>query len=177
MVNRELYLQSKWFTDASPSNPKPATATLTFTDVVIAAETVSINDQVYEFVALAANIADPANIPVVVGTTLTADNAVTVLAKAINDNSTIVTAVKDTTEDTVVITYNTVGTAGNDVEIETTCTKASFGEDVAKLSGGQYGTPCPIADVIVYVTPHYYWCEVAGNKDDVVWKRFIPGDY
>lgn len=174
MGYKELNLQPKWFSSATPANPKKAKATLTFTGVVVAAETVTIGDEVFEFVAEAVNIAVATNIPVVVGTTLTADNAVEKLAIAINANSKIATAVGDKTEDTCVISYIKTGDAGNDVEIEETCTNASFGADVVKLSGGQFGTPCPIKDTVVYVSPYYYVCTIAGNKDNVEWMRFTP---
>lgn len=177
MAYRELYFQKKWFDEASPINPKASSATLTFNGAVVAAETVTIGEKVFEFVAAAVDVAEGTDYAVVVGSTLTADNAVTKLADAINANLTDVVAVKDTTKDTCTITYKTVGTEGNSVTVETDCTKASFGEKVTKLSGGQYGTPCPVVDTIVYTSPYYYWCDVAGNKDDVSWKRFTPASY
>lgn len=177
MAYRELYFQKKWFSEVSPVNPKAATATLTFDGAVVAAETVTIGEKVFEFVAAAVDVAEGADYAVVVGTTLTADNAVTKLADAINANLTDVVAVKDTTKDTCTITYKTVGAEGNAITVATTCTNASFGEEVTKLSGGQWGTPCPVVDTIVYATPYYYWCDVAGNKDDVSWKRFTPASY
>ena len=177
MAYRELYFQKKWFSEVSPVNPKAATATLTFDGAVVAAETVTIGGKVFEFVADANDVAEGTDYAVVVGATLTADNAVTKLANAINANLTDVVAVEDTTKDTCTITYKAVGTEGNAVTVATTCTNASFGEGVTKLSGGQYGTPCPVVDTIVYTSPYYYWCDVAGNKDDVSWKRFTPASY
>ena len=53
MVYRELYFQKKWFDEASPINPKAASATLTFDGAVVAAETVTIGGKVFEFVAAA----------------------------------------------------------------------------------------------------------------------------
>jgi hypothetical protein len=177
LAYRELYFQKKWFSAASPVNPKKASATLTFDDAVVAAETVTIGDEVYEFVAAAGSITKDTNIAVVVGENLTADNAVAKLATAINANSSVVTAVSSTTNDTVVISYIAVGTAGNDINIAKTCTNASFGDGVTALSGGQYGTPCPVADVIVYASPHYYWCITPGNQGNVAWQKFTPETY
>ncbi len=97
-------IQAKWFAEDSPINANEASATLTFTDVVIAAETVTIGDEVYEFVADAEDVTE-GNIAVVVGVTLTADNAVTKLAEAIEANSSLVTAVADVDEDTCVVSY------------------------------------------------------------------------
>ena len=177
MAYRKLYFQKKWFDEASPTNPKAASAPLTFDGVVVAAETVTIGEKVFEFVADADEVAEGTDYAVVVGSTLTADNAVTKLADAINANLTDVVAAKDTTKDTCTITYKTVGTEGNAVTVATTCTKASFGEEVTKLSGGQYGTPCPVVDTIVYTSPYYYWCDQEGGESTVSWKKFTPASY
>lgn len=171
MIYQEWYLKSKWFNDNTPLNPKPATATLTFTGVVVAAETVTIGDEVYEFVADAKDVTE-GNIAVVVGETLTADNAVEKLAGAINTNSEIVTATFDKKDDVCVISYKKVGTEGNAVEIETTCTKASFGEEVIKLNGGQFGVPCPEVNTLLKDDDYYYLCTKEGNESNVEWKRF-----
>lgn len=117
-----------------------ATGTLTFEDLPIATETVTLGSgddaEVYEFVA-AAEDADPANIPVVLGTTFTADNAVTKLAEAINENSALVTATFDTDDDDVVrISAIVKGTAGNSIAVAETCTNATFGAEVTTLAGG-----------------------------------------
>lgn len=184
-IYRDLYLQNKWFADASPVNPKAAsgtltisgvvgdaqtvtigenvyefdinntytagriqvdvadlrneaTGTLTFIGVPIAAETVTLGSgetaEVYEFVAAAEDIADPANIPVVLGATLTADNAVTKLAEAINASSELVTAAFDTDDDIVGVSAVAKGTAGNAIDSTETCTNAAWG--AAKLAGG-----------------------------------------
>jgi len=111
-----------------------ATGTLTFTGVPVAAETVTVGTEVYELVAAAEDIAVPTNIPVVLGVTLTADNAVTKLAEAISANSAIVDAVGNTTADTVVLVADVKGTAGNSIDTTTTCSNATFGG--ANLSGG-----------------------------------------
>lgn len=179
MVYQELYLKSKWFSDVTPKNPKPATATLTFSGAIEVAETVTIGDDVFEFVATADDITEETNIPVVVGDVLTAENAVAKLTAAINAKSEIVTAVAVNTDETdaVVVSYIAVGTAGNSISVETDVTNASWGNDVTKLSGGQYGTPCPEVNSIVYVDPYYYWCDKEGNKDNVSWKRFIPATF
>lgn len=174
MIYQEWYLKSKWFDDAAPSNPKPATATLTFTGVVVAAETVTIGDEVYEFVANAENVTE-GNVPVV--STLTADDAVEKLAGAINTNSEIVTATFDKEDDVCVISYKKVGTEGNTVEIETTCNNATFGVDVTKLSGGQFGVPCPEVNTLLKDDNYYYLCTKEGNESNVEWKRFTLASF
>jgi hypothetical protein len=172
-----LQLQEKWFSEEHPTNPHKATATLTFEGIPVVTETVTIGGtEVYEFVATADNV-QKGNIAVVLGETLTADKAVTELAKAINANSELVTAVASTTDDTVVVEYKTIGTEGNDVAVAETCTSASWGDDVAKLSGGSLGTPSMLRNVVVYASPHYYWCEKEGSESTVVWKKFIPEAY
>lgn len=171
---KELVLQDKWFGASVPRNPKKATATLTFTDVAVVTETVTIGTEVYEFCTATAT---EGNIAVVLGGTVTADNAVTKLAEAINTNSDLATAVASTTNDTVVVSYISVGTAGNAITVEETCTNASWGESVTALSGGQLGTPCSQRDVLVYVSPYYYWCTQEGGESTVVWQRFTPATY
>ena len=167
MVYRELYFQKKWFDEASPINPKAASATLTFDGAVVAAETVTIGEKVFEFVAAAVEVAEGTDYAVVVGATLTADNAVTKLADAINANLTDVVAVKDTTEDTCTITYKAVGTEGNAVTVATICTNASFGEDedVDSLSGGQYATPCKASTAAIIIDNTIYFT----NKPCTKW--------
>ena len=177
MAYGTLYLQKKWFSENFPTNPHKATATLTFDGIPVVAEVVVVGTEVYEFVATAANVADEDNIAVVLGETLTADKAVTELAKAINANSELVTAVASTTDDTVVVEYKTIGTGGNATTVSTTATNASWGTDVTKLSGGSLGTPSMLRNVVVYASPYYYWCEKEGSEYTVSWQRFTPATY
>lgn len=146
-----------WF-DGTPVNAAKSSGTLTFTDVVVEAETVTIGADVYEFVADAGDIAVATNIPVVVGVTLTADNAVAELADAINANTTeLVSAIADTDDDTVVITHDFVGTEGNSIGIETDCTNAGFGDGVTTLSGGLYATPCKASSALIEISGTKYY--------------------
>ena len=176
MAYGTLQLQPKWFSESHPTNPHKATATLTFEGIPVVTETVTIGTEVYEFVADAENVQE-GNIAVVLGETLTADKAVTELAKAINANSELVTAVASTTDDTVVVEYKTIGTEGNDVAVAETCTNASWGAGVVKLSGGSLGTPSILRNVVVYASPYYYWCEKEGSESTVVWKKFTPASF
>lgn len=156
-----VVFHKKWFT-GTPQNAVKASGTLTFTDVVVAAETVTVGTDVYEFVADAGDIADPSYIPVVVGVTLTADNAVTKLAEAINANSSVVTAVADTDDDTVVVAYLTVGTEGNAIATTETCTNASFG--AATLAGGQYATPSRASMALIEISGTKYMALKPADK-------------
>jgi len=109
-----------------------ATGTLTFADVAVVTQTVTIGGtEVYEFCTESAG---EGNIAVVIGADTTADTAVTELADAINANSELVTAVADTDADTVVVTAIARGTAGNSITTTETCTNASFAGGT--LSGG-----------------------------------------
>jgi hypothetical protein len=111
-----------------------ARGTLTFTGVVLAAQIVTIGTEVYEFVAAAEDVANPANIPVVMGADFSADNAVTKLGLAISSNSAIVDAVSNTTTDTVLVIADAKGTAGNTIVSTTTCLNATWG--AVTLTGG-----------------------------------------
>lgn len=171
---KELVLQNKWFSSVHPVNPKGATGTLTFGDVVADAQTVTIGTEVYEFKT--SGNASTGKIKVDVSGGVTAPAAVTALVAAITANSTLVNAV-DGEGDTVVVTAKIVGTSGNDITIATTCANASWGEKVTKLANGQFGTPCSQKDVIVRDDDYYYWCEKEGGKSTVVWKRFTPATF
>lgn len=177
MAIKTLQLQPKWFSDATPKNPKTATATLTFTGVVADAQTVIIGTETYEFKA--SGDAETGKIKVDVSKGVTAEDAVEALATTINATSALVDAVaiSDEEQDIVVLNYKAVGTEGNAIEISTTATNASFGASVTKLSGGQLGIPCPIRDVVVFATPYYYWCDKEGSDHTVSWKRFTPASY
>ena len=142
-----------------------ANATLTYLSVPVVTKTITLGAaatiEIYEIVAAADEVTDPDNIPVVLGTTLTAANAVTKLAEAINSNSALVSAVANTTDGKVVITALAGGTGANTLAIATTETNASFGVGVTTLSGGL--NTCTAANGSA--------CLVAGlnaNEDEVV---------
>lgn len=117
-----------------------ATATLTYIGDPVVTKTITLGAgatlETYEMVAVATEVANPDNIPVVLGTTLTVANAVTKLAEAINSNSALVSAVANTTDGKVVITALAGGTGANTLAIATDETNASFGAGVTTLSGG-----------------------------------------
>lgn len=176
MAYGTLQLQEKWFSEEHPTNPHRATATLTFEGIPVVTETVTIGTEVYEFVASAEDVQE-GNIAVVLGETLTADKAVEELAGAINANSDLVTATFDKTDDICVISCKKVGTEGNTIEVETTTTNASFGVDVTKLSGGQFGVPCPEVNTLLKDDNYYYLCTKEGNESNVEWKRFTLASF
>ncbi len=180
MAFKEFHLQPKWFDEATPTNPKKASATLTLTNTVSNAETVTVGTTVFEF--RTSGNAGTGRIKVdISGEGNTApDKAAAKLVATINANSILVDAVAskdDNEKDIVVVTYKNVGTEGNSVAVAETMANGSWGTDVTKLSGGQYGTPCPMNNIIVYASPYYYVCVEAGNKTDVAWKIFTPISY
>ena len=164
----------KWFSLAAPVNAVKANATLTFTSGVTAGEVVTIGNEVYEFVAVAGDIDSPTNIPVVLGVTLTADNAITKIAEAISANSAIVDAVGNTTADTVLVVNNLVGTEGNEVAVSTDCVAASWGEDVTNLSGGRYATPAMTSCFIIIDGVWYIASNPVSKWDTTGWKSATP---
>lgn len=180
MAYGTLYLQPKWFDEETPTNPKKASATLTISDDVSNGETITIGTDVFEF--RTSGSAGTGNIKVdISGAGDTAsDKAAAKLVAAINANSTLVEseASKDDDEnDIVVVTYKTVGTEGNSVAVAETMDNGSWGTGVTTLSGGQYGTPCIMKNIVIKGEEYYYWCEKEGGKSTVSWKRFTPAAY
>lgn len=176
----EILIQPKWFADDIPSSPQKASATLTISGNVSEEETVTIGSEVYEFVESASQ--EPTtNIEVVLGDTEVAkDVAAKKLEAAINEISQIVTAEKIEVDDdvAVVVSYKKVGTEGNEIDIDTDCTNAFWDDSAENLSGGKYGTPCPITGLGIRVqddsTPPndiYYICTKAGGAETVEWKK------
>lgn len=180
----EIYVQPKWFSDAAPVSPKPASATLSISGDVADKETVTIGEEVYEFVEAASE--DPETIEVVIeAASVAKKTAAEKLAEVINDNSEIVSAKAVTADanETVVVAYKDVGTDGNSIAVDKSCTNASWGADVVKLSGGKFGTPCPMKGLAVCIpdssTPPvdiYYLCTNAGGGSTVEWKKFVLVD-
>lgn len=175
----EILIQPKWFADDIPSSPQKASATLTISGNVSEEETVTIGSEVYEFVESASQ--EPTtNIEVVLGGTEVAkDVAAKKLEAAINEISQIVTAEKIEVDDdvAVVVSYKKVGTEGNEIDIDTDCTNASWDASASTLSGGQFGTPCPMRNIAVYADPDYYLCIKEGNKSNVKWRKVQLSDY
>jgi hypothetical protein len=162
----------KWFSTSTPIAGAKARGTLTFTGIPVVTETVTIGTTVYEFVAAAEDVASPTNTPVVLGTTLTADNAVTELAEAISSNDLLVDAVANTTDDTVLVVARVIGSEGNDIASTQTCTNATWGH--AHLENGAYATPVNCAAFII-LDGVWYIAEAPVNKyTEGGWKSATP---
>ncbi|MCT4617207.1 MAG: S-layer homology domain-containing protein [Candidatus Gracilibacteria bacterium] len=111
-----------------------ATGTLTFSGVVADGETVVIDGRTFEFDT---NSAIGGDVAVDVSGGVTADDAVAALAAAINGDTTTaakVNAKASTADDTVVITADASGTAGNAITTTETCGNGAFGGGT--LTGG-----------------------------------------
>lgn len=180
MTQANLHLQPKWFSDAAPRNPKRAKAILTLTDTVSDTETVTVGTQIFEFKISGSAGAGKIKVDISGAGNTAPDKAAAKLAQTINANSTIVTATagEDADEnDIVTIEYKEIGTEGNAVTIGTNCEHASFGDGVLTLQGGQYGTPCPMKNILVFIDLYYYLCTQEGGTKTVEWKRFTPINY
>jgi len=111
-----------------------ATGTLTFMGVSADTQLVTINSRVYEFTTDGVLEAG-SHVAVDISGGATADLSVTGLAAAINaDASASVTAIANTTADTVVVLAKVPGVVGNAYNSTTTCANASWG--AATLAGG-----------------------------------------
>jgi len=160
-----------------------ATGTLTFSGVPIVTQTVTISlnttVEVYEFVAAAGDIAVPTNIPVVLGGTNTADNAVTKLAEAISANSTIVDATFSTVNDTVTVVSDARGTAGNSISTTETCANASWSG--ATLSGGLATITAAnaVTALVAAITANDTNVDAADGADDtvVLTAKYVGDEY
>jgi hypothetical protein len=180
MIYENWEYKPKWFNSDSPKNPKKAKATLTFDGVVADAETVAIGLEIYEFKTSGSAGAGKIKVDISGAGNTAPDKAAAKLAQTINANSTIViaTAGEDADEkDIVTIEYKEIGTEGNAVTIGANCEHASFGDGVLTLQGGQYGTPCPMKNILVFIDLYYYLCTQEGGTKTVEWKRFTPINY
>jgi len=156
-LNRdELVLFHKpWFDEAVPTNAAKATGTLTLASTPVATETVTIGTEVYEFVAPDGEVASASNFAVIMSATPTADDGVTKLAAAIVANSSLVTAVASTPNDTVVVTAKLVGTEGNAIATTETMSNGSWA--AALLAGGLYATPCKASMAAIEISGTKYF--------------------
>ena len=95
------------------------------------------------------------------GADCTAPNAVTALALAITTSDTEGVGAVDGDNDTVVLTADVAGIAGNDITIAETITNGSFAGAATKLSGGVNGTVGE--DGEIYKDSSYLYVAVSTN--------------
>jgi hypothetical protein len=171
VVDGEGVFQDARIKRATPTTgDMAAKGTLTFIGGVSDAETVTIGDDVYEFDT--DNTVTAGYIKVNVADSQTAGAAITALVAAItaNDDS-LVTAV-DGDGDTVVVTAKIKGLDGNGIDVDTTCSAASWGAtnlmDGANAATTGYGMPGEIR-----FDPDYLYVCVAPND----WKRIALTDF
>jgi hypothetical protein len=165
------------FATSAPVNAVAAQGTLTFTDSVSDTETVTIGDDVYEFDTDGTEDITEGNIRVDVSGGATASDAVTALVTAITGNTEATYSAVDGDGDTVVVTYETKGTVGNSVEVETDCADASWGSEVATLGDTTEGVDGTVAvKGQMYADASYLYFAVADNAtDDTNWRRVSLG--
>jgi len=170
MTYQEWILETKWFPEANPVNPKYSSISIGSGDNGVVTVSYGItgtsgNDYSLEVVAGSGlNIAMTATIT---------DKKITITLGT--DGAGALSATKNTA--TLIATAVDALNGFNAVASGTGVTAITGAIANANFSGGQYGTPCPEQNVLVYATPYYYLCTIAGNKDDVEWKRFTPSTY
>lgn len=144
-----ITIHKKWFDEATPVNGKKSSGVLTFADVPTTTHTVTIGTEVYQFMVAGATPTDSSYVLVSMAATPTKADGVLKLTAAITANSTIVTAVGSTPNDTVTVTYVNVGTEGNEIATTETLTNASWG--AVTLTGGVYATPCHTSNATIVI--------------------------
>jgi len=152
--------------EGTPVNAVAAQGTLTFEGVVADAETVTIGKDVYEFKA--SGDAGAGKIKVDVSGGVTAAAAVTALVAAITANTASVVSAVDGTGDTVVVTADVKGVAGNSIATTETCTNGAWG--ATKLAGGVDGTPAEKNSILVD-DGYIYVCTDDNTIADSNWKK------
>ena len=159
--------------EGTPVNAKAADATITFSDSVSNGEKVIIGDDTYEFDT--DSDTEEGNIAVDVSGGATASDAATALNTAINDNTTeAVTAEEESESDAVKVTYDIKGKIGNDINVSTDVTNASWDED--SLTGGVNGTEG--IKFQQYVDEDYLYVSTDENTiNDANWKRASISSY
>jgi hypothetical protein len=158
--------------DISEGTKTQATATLTFSGVVSDAETVTIGTEVYEFDTAAEATITEGNIRVDVSGGATATEAVTALVTAITANTALALAGVDGDGDTVVVTCSAAGaldgSAGNAIAVAETCTNATWGTGVTKLSGGSDATATEAVTALVTALENDVNVTAADGENDTV---------
>jgi len=101
-------------------------------------------------------------------------DATNILLAAITNNDTVVTASIDITGG-LVVTYNLVGTEGNDIGVSETLVNGTWGVDVTTLSGGQYATPCNASSAVIVVSNTIYFTDKPCTKwTEDAWYSAVP---
>jgi hypothetical protein len=166
----DFIYKKKWFAASSPVNPKAASISIgTGDDGVVTAT--------YGAVGTGGN---NYSLEVVAGTGTNVNlSAVLSGTKITVTLGTDGAGVLDTAKNTAALIAAAIDSISGFNAVASGTGETVFGDAIAEddFSGGVYGTPCPEKNTMVFVTPYYYLCTVAGNKDDVEWKRFTPAAY
>ena len=145
-----ITIHKPWFDEAYPVNADYSTGVLTMAATPVATKTITVGTNVYEVIANGGSVADPSYIAVELATTPTVDNFLSTLETVVNANETLLTAVASTPNDTLTLTYDTVGTEGNSVATTETLSNGSFAS--ATLTGGVYATPCRTSNATIVIS-------------------------
>jgi len=108
------------------------------------------------------------------GADCSAQNAVTALVAAITASDTQGVGAVDGDGDTVELTADTAGTAGNDIVIGKVMANATFAGGATKLSGGVDGTVGLLGDTEVDAS-YLYVCTADNTVSDKNWRRISVG--
>ena len=102
------------------------------------------------------------------------DEALTAIETAINTNGTeVVTAVKDLPNDTITVTADVAGTAGNSIATTEVCTNASWG--AVTLEGGVNSTVCTDKGFWYVDNSYLYYAINTSGISDKNWRRVSLG--
>ena len=104
------------------------------------------------------------------GANCSAANAITALVAAITAADTQGVGAEDGTGDTVVLTADVGGPAGNDIAISKSMTNGAFAESATKLAGGVNGTPSDGIEIMVDTT-NLYICLAANPLTGKNWRK------
>lgn len=108
------------------------------------------------------------------GDDCSASEAVTALVAAITALDTQGVGAADGTGDTIDLTADTAGEAGNDISLATTMTNGSFTDDAEALAGGVNGTVGSIHKVMVD-SSYLYVCVAENTVAGKNWRRISVG--
>ena len=108
------------------------------------------------------------------GADCSAANAITALVAAITASDTQGVGAEDGAGDTVVLTADTAGAAGNNIVIGETLANATFAGDAVKLSGGVNGTVAKLGKMLLDAS-YLYVCIADNTIAGKNWRRISVG--
>lgn len=170
MIYEEWVLKTKWFSEATPKNPKYASITIGSGD----------NGVVTVTFGTIGTLGNSYSLEVVGGSGVNVAMSVTVANTKITitlgtDGAGALDATKNTA--TLIATAIDALDGFSAVASGTGATAIAAAIAEADFTGGQYGTPCVEKFTIIQDETYYYKCVQEGNETDVAWERFTPATY